>query len=141
MLGDYKVDQDAELERPERISLTDTGASTMRLVDLGTSYSFRSLGRGPDGEALVLGTDGALHVIDPASGEETDAIEVVDEWREPTEWQDARPTVFTLGDSVYVSEPEKKSLHVVDLTSGEVTETVALPHAPNELTGVSGDVN
>ena len=141
VLGDYKVDPDAELERPERISLTDTEADTMRLVDLGTSYSFRSLERGPVGEVLVLGTDGALHVIDPDSGEETDAIEVVDEWSEPTEWQNARPTVFTLGDSVYVSEPEKKSLHVVDLTSGEVTKTVELPHAPNELTGVSGDVN
>ena len=29
---------------------------TIRLVDIGTSYTFRSLARGPEGEALVLGT-------------------------------------------------------------------------------------
>ena len=141
VLGDYKVDPDAELERPERISLTNTETGTMRLVDLGTSYSFRSLERGPGGEALILGTDGALHVIDPDSGVETDAVEVIDEWREPAEWQEARPTVFTMGETVYVSEPEKKLLHEVDLASGEVTQTALLPHAPNELTGVSGDID
>lgn len=140
VLGDYKVDKDAELERPERISLTDTESGTMRLVDLGTSYSFRSLGRGPDGEALVLGTDGKLHVLDPETGEETSAISVLDEWREPSEWQDPRPTLFVLGDSVYVSDPEHKSLHRVDLAAGEVTDTVEVPEALNEITGVSGDV-
>ncbi len=65
VLGDYKQDPDAELERPEKVSLIDTETGTMRLVDLGTSYTFRSLARGPHGEALVLGTDGKIHVIDP----------------------------------------------------------------------------
>lgn len=141
VLGDYKVDPDAELERPERISLTDAETGTLRLVDIGTSYSFRSLERGPDGEALVLGTDGALHVIDPQSGEETEAIDVISQWREPSEWQEARPTVFSQGESVFVSEPDKKLIHAVDLASGEVTHTVELPHAPNELSGVNGDID
>ncbi len=47
--GDYKSDRDAELERPTRFSLTDTRTGELRLVDLGTSYSFRSLERGPGG--------------------------------------------------------------------------------------------
>jgi len=68
VLGDYKTDKDAELERPQRVSLTNTTTSELKLVDLGTSYTFRSLGRGPHGEALVLGTDGAIHVIDPNTG-------------------------------------------------------------------------
>lgn len=140
VLGDYKVDKDAELERPERITLTDTESGSMRVVDLGTSYSFRSLGRGPDGEALVLGTDGKLHVLDPATGAETAAIDVVEKWSEPDEWQDPRPTLFVLGDSVYVSDPETESLHVVDLKAGKVTDTAKVGHALNEITGVSGDV-
>lgn len=153
--GDHPEAETAEADEPHHgvavampggKMLETTGDADTRngakVVDAdGTEIASTEECPGVHGEALVLGTDGALHVIDPASGEETDAIEVVDECREPTEWQDARPTVFTLGDSVYVSEPEKKSLHVVDLTSGEVTETVELPHAPNELTGVSGDVN
>lgn len=98
VLGDYKVDEDAELERPERISLTDTEAGTMKLVDLGASYSFRSLGRGPDGEALVLGTDGTLRVIDPKSGDIDEEYPVIDEWKEPVDWQQARPTLFVQGE-------------------------------------------
>ncbi|MBE4718296.1 hypothetical protein [Pseudarthrobacter sp. AB1] len=46
ILGDCKVDRDTELERPTRVSLVNTDTGTLQLVDLGTSYSFRSLGRG-----------------------------------------------------------------------------------------------
>lgn len=63
ILGEYQVDRDTQLERLTRVSLVNTDTGTLQLVDLGTSYSFRSLGRGPAGDALVLGTDGALHVI------------------------------------------------------------------------------
>ncbi len=58
VLGDYKRDPEAELERPEQITLIDTATGQLRLVDLGASYTFRSLARGPRGEALVLATDG-----------------------------------------------------------------------------------
>ena len=138
MLGDYKVDEDAELERPTRITLTDTVANTTRVVDIHTSYSFRSLGRGPAGEALVLGTDGKLHVLDPATGEETAAWPVVGQWEEPLEWQEPRPTLFVQGDRAYVSEPATKELHVVDLSTGKILRSAELPQVPNELTGVTG---
>lgn len=68
LLGDYWTDPDAELERPTRTSLIDTRTAKLKLVDLGTSHSFRFLARGPHGEALVLGTNGVLHVIDPETG-------------------------------------------------------------------------
>src|SRR5699024_5407172 len=50
VLADYKVDPDAELERPTRIALIDTDKANddaISLVDVEASYSFRSLGRGP----------------------------------------------------------------------------------------------
>ncbi|WP_238335802.1 zinc metallochaperone AztD [Serinicoccus kebangsaanensis] len=140
VLGDYKVDEDAELERPERVSLTDTETGELQLVDLGTSYSFRSLGRGPQGEALVLGTDGELHVIDPATGEITDELSVVEPWEEPEEWQEPRPTLFVHGQFGYVSEPASNELHIVDLDTMQVIDSASLPEQPNELSGVSGDV-
>ncbi|WP_130840669.1 zinc metallochaperone AztD [Corynebacterium neomassiliense] len=138
VLGDYKTDKDAELERPTKITLTDTVANTTKVVDIATSYSFRSLGRGPAGEALILGTDGKLHVIDPTTGEETAAWDVVDEWEEPLEWQEPRPTLFVQGDRAYVSEPATKELHVVDLSTGKILRSAELPQVPNELTGVTG---
>ena len=138
VLGDYKVDRDAELERPTRISLTDTSTGRLRLVDLGTSYSFRSLERGPAGEALVIGTDGRLRVIDPASGATTRSIPVVEPWSEPLEWQDPRPAVRVVGDRVFVTDPASSSLVRVDLVTGRVAERARLPHVPNEIAGVEG---
>lgn len=138
LLGDYKVDKDAEVEHPTRVSLIDTRKATLRLVDLGTSYTFRSLGRGPAGEALVLGTDGALHVIDPASGKVTRRIDVVAPWEEPVEWQSARPALLVLGATAYVTEPATREVHVVDLASGRVRTSYELPQVPNELAGTAG---
>lgn len=140
VLGDYKSDPDAELERPTRVSLTDTATGELRLVDLPASYSFRSLGRGDAGEALVLGTDGALHVIDPATGELTRSVPVVEAWEEPEEWQQPRPTLFVHDGTAYVSEPATDELHAVDVETGEVFASTVLPVTPNEVSGASGDV-
>ncbi|WP_432494300.1 zinc metallochaperone AztD [Kineococcus auxinigenes] len=139
VLGDYKTDPDAELERPTRVSLIDTRDATLRLVDLPASYSFRSLGRGEDGEALVLGTDGALHVIDPETGVVVRSIPVVAPWEEPLQWQEPRPTLHVLDGTAYVTEPATKQLHAVDVATGEVFESTQLDVVPNELNGVTGD--
>jgi hypothetical protein len=138
VLGDYKSDPDADLERPTRISLVDTVTRQIALVDTGASYSFRSLGRGPHGEALVLGTDGALRVIDPATGAITSTIPVTGAWTEPDEWQAPRPTLFVLDHTAYVTDPATKAVHAIDIESGEVYASTTLDVVPNELTGVSG---
>ncbi|MEU9189761.1 zinc metallochaperone AztD [Streptomyces sp. NPDC048484] len=136
LLGDYKTDAEAELERPTRISLIDTEKKKLRLVDLGTSYSFRSLGRGPQGEALVLGTDGAIHVLDPASGKVEKKIPAVGKWQEPLDWQQPRPTLFVRDNTAYVSDPSEKALHAIDLETGKKIISVTLPKSTNELSGV-----
>ncbi len=137
VLGDYKTDAEAELERPTRVSLIDTEAGTLRLVELGTSYTFRSLARGPHGEALVLGTDGAIHVIDPAAGTVTATIPVLEEWTEPLDWQQARPALRVDGHRAYVTDPAASTIHLVDLDAGELVESVKLPAAPIELATVA----
>jgi hypothetical protein len=138
VLGDYKVDKDAALERPTRVSLVNADTGTLRLVELGASYSFRSLGRGPGGEALVLGTDGALRTIDPLTGQIISTTAVVEAWEEPETWQDPRPALFVQGATAYVTEPASRSIHAVDLASGKISKSAELSHVPNELTGVSG---
>jgi hypothetical protein len=135
-LGDYKQDPDAELERPTAVSLIDTRDASLRLVDIGTSYTFRSLARGPQGEGLVLGTDGQIHVIDPAAGAVTRTIPVVAPWQEPLEWQQPRPAIFVRGGTAYVSEPATNTVHAVDIAGGTKTASVTLPATPNELSGV-----
>ena len=140
VLGDYKVDADAELERPTRVSLVDTRTATLRLVDLPASYSFRSLARGDEGEALVLGTDGALHVVDPSTGTLVRSVPVVAPWQEPLRWQEPRPAVTVHAGTAYVTEPPTRSIHAVDLATGEIYRSVELDVVPDEVAVASGDV-
>lgn len=140
VLGDMKVDADAEVERPEQFSLVDTATNQMKVVALppSVSYSFRSLARGPGAEALVLGTDGKLRVVDPATGATVKTVDVTAPWTEPDDWQEPRPTVFTREDAVYVTDPATKQIHVVDLQVGTITKSATLPQEPNELSGAIG---
>ncbi|MFL4474933.1 zinc metallochaperone AztD [Paeniglutamicibacter sp. MACA_103] len=138
VLGDYKKDKDAELERPRTFSLTDTAANTLKLVDIDYSYSFRSLARSAEGDALLLGTDGKLHVYDPKTGKEKRAIAAVGAWEEPLDWQQPRPTVHVSGETAYVTEPATQELHLVDLKAGKVSKSVTLPEVPNEITSIKG---
>lgn len=139
-LGDMKIDPDAELERPERFALIDTTTDQLRVVALPptVSYTFRSLARGPQGEALILGTDGKLYVFDPVTGAQIKAVDVTGAWSEPDDWQEPRPTVFTRENSVYVADPATRQIHLVDLASGRVADSVTLEQAPNELSGAVG---
>ena len=138
VLGDYKVDPDAELERPTRVAVIDTRDASLRLVDLPASYSFRSLGRTPDGDALVLGTDGRLHVIDVERAAVVDSVRVTAPWREPMDWQQPRPLLEVVGATAYVTEPASRQVHVVDLASLEVVDSLDVPHAPVELRAIGG---
>jgi hypothetical protein len=138
VLGDYKTEKDAELERPQTFSLTDTASNKLKLVDIDYSYSFRSLGRSLVGEALLLGTDGALHIYDEATGKETNNIPVVGAWEEPVDWQQPRPALHVSGNTAFVTEPATSQLHFVDLATGKVSNSVLLPKVPNEITSIKG---
>ena len=138
VLGDYKSDENAEQEHPTRVALIDTTKDSLKLVELGSSYWFRSLGRGPDGEALVLTYDGSLKVIDPTTGTVTASIPVIDAWEEKPEWQSPGPILKVAGDKAYVTDAEKGELVVVDLHEGAVTERHTLSVTPVEMAIVTG---
>lgn len=137
LLGDLAVQEDAEFEAPTQFALVDTTTQKQTIVPMpqGVSYSFRSLGRGPDGEALILGTDGKLYVIDPATGQATQTIPVVGAWTEPEDWQAPRPAIFVREGKVYVTDPATTSIKTVDIVSGQVSPATTLDFTPNEISG------
>lgn len=140
VLGDYKTDPDADVELTTRVALIDTQTASMRLVDLPSSYWYRSLARGENGEALVLGTDGALHVIDPVAGTVTRSVPVIGPWEVERDWQAPQPQIVVIEGTAYITEPATDSVHAVDIETGEVWRSAQLDVTPNELAGVSGDV-
>lgn len=136
-LGDYNTDAEGE-EPMTQVALVDTASQEISTVDIGAAYNFRSLARGPEGEALVLAEDGQLHVIDPETGEVTDQLEIMSEWTEPEEWQEPRPAIRVIDDIAYITEPDEQAMHMVDLTSMEIINSAELDFVPNEIAAVDG---
>ncbi|WP_106122463.1 hypothetical protein [Nesterenkonia sandarakina] len=136
-LGDYNLDEDGE-EPMTQVALVDTASGEISTVDIGAAYNFRSLARGPEGEALVLAEDGVLHVVDPETGEHTDELEIMEEWTEPEEWQEPRPAIRVVDDIAYITEPDAQTLHMVDLGSLEIINSAELDFTPNEIAAVDG---
>lgn len=138
VLSDFKTDPEADLERPTRVALVDTVTDTLRTVDLHSSYWFRSLARGADGEAVVLTYDGTLRVLDEETGDEVQRIEVIAPWEEKDDWQLPGPVLKTAGDRAYVTDAESRELVVVDLTNGTVERRIELPGAAVEIAVTTG---
>ncbi|MCH8569863.1 hypothetical protein LSI54_00585 [Nesterenkonia sp. AY15] len=136
-LGDYNTDEDGE-EPMTQVALVDAADEEISLVDLDAAYNFRSLARGPEGEALVLAEDGQLHVINAETGEHTDHLEIMEEWTEPEEWQEPSPAIRVVGDIAYITEPDAQALHMVDLGSMEIINSAELDFTPNEIAAVDG---
>lgn len=140
VVGDYKNDPDAEGYLLGAVTVIDTEAGTLDVVDLpeGVEYTFRDIARGPEDLAYILSRDGSVHVFDPAAGEITDAFRVIEAWEGPAEWQDAHPAIVIQGDIAYVTEPAADAIHAVDLTTGEIVASVTLDITPNEIAVAEG---
>lgn len=139
-VGDYNSDPDSEGYLLTELVLTDTVAKTSTVVDApeGVGYTWRGVARGPNDEAIVLGSDGALHVLDVETGEFTDSFPIIDAWEGPVEWQDAHPALIVVGDTAYVTDTATNSIHAVDIATGEITATTELDNTPNEIAVVTG---
>ncbi|MDR0435406.1 MAG: hypothetical protein LBH11_01350 [Propionibacteriaceae bacterium] len=142
VLGNYSDnDPQAGATEPTRVSLSNTATGTMTLVELpdGAQYSSRSFARGEDGGALVLGTDGRLHVIDVNTASVTASYEIMPAWTAPEQWQQPRPAIFMLDGMAYITDPATKTLYVVYPATGQIWKTISLTITPNEISGVSGN--
>ncbi|MFD5601321.1 zinc metallochaperone AztD [Leucobacter sp. NPDC058333] len=140
-VGDYKTDPDAEGYLLNAVTLIDTAAEKVQVIDLPDTvrFTFRDVTRGPDDLAYILSTDGSIHVLDPETGKLVNEFPVIDPWEGPTEWQDAHPAIVGDGDTAYVTEPAAKAVHAVDLRTGKVTATVELDEAPVEFALALGE--
>jgi len=139
-VGDYNSDPDREGVLLEQLTLVDTVAKSAKIVTLpgGAGYTWRDVARGPSDEAIILGSDGALHILDPETGEFGASYPVIGAWEGPAEWQDAHPALAVLGGVAYVTEPATDSIFAVDVATGEVVASAELPATPNEIAVVTG---
>jgi hypothetical protein len=139
-ISDYKSDPDAEGYFLSQVMLIDTEALTANVVALpeGVEYTWRNIVRSSADEAVILGSDGALHLLDVATGEITASYPVISAWQSPVEWQDAHPSLAVLDGVAYVTDSANATISAVDLATGDVLATAELPSAPNEMAIVTG---
>ncbi|WP_181431032.1 hypothetical protein [Curtobacterium sp. MCBD17_021] len=135
-VGDYNDDPDSEGYLLDQVALIDAAAGGYRLADMpdGVGFTFRDIARGPGDSAVLLGSDGALHVLDEETGEPLDTFPVIGAWEGPAEWQDAHPALKVVDGIAYVTDPSERTVSAVDLETGEVVATSdRLPGVPNEI--------
>lgn len=132
---DYKDDPDAEGSLLQNIALVDTEEKTLEKVALpdGISYTWRGVLRDSSGDALMIGTDGKVHVIDPATGEVTASHDAIAPWEGPSEWQQPHPAIALHDDIVYVTDSANSKIVALDASTGEQIATGELPEVPNEI--------
>ncbi|WP_259606721.1 zinc metallochaperone AztD [Microbacterium neungamense] len=132
---DYNDDPDAEGYLLSDIVLVDTEAKTLQKVALpdGVEYTWRGVVRGPSGDALMIGSDGWLHVIDPATGAVTASHDAIEAWEGPAEWQQPHPAIAVAGDVVYVTDAANREIVALDAAGGEEIARAGLPETPNEI--------
>lgn len=144
VLTDLKTDQHATESAPEHptsIGLLDTRTDRLRTVELGSSYWFRSLDRGPKGEALVLTYDGKLRILDPTTGRALHTVDAVTPWTEPKEWQQPGPMLAVADGTAFVVDPAAKKLRMIDVASGKAYRTLELPVVPHEIQVATGEAS
>lgn len=123
VLADYATESE---EQPDRIALIDPASDVMTLVELPATYYYWSIARGPHGEALVLGTDGAVYVVDADSGELLGGVPVLAPWTPPSDWRDPAPGITVIEHTAFITDPETSSVHAVDLDALTVSGSTAL---------------
>ncbi|ALX66182.1 hypothetical protein [Microbacterium sp. XT11] len=133
-VGDYKSDPDQEGYLLSALTLVDTAAPSLSVVELpaGVEYTWRGVGRDAHGGIVVLSADGSLVVLDEA-GAVQDSWPVIEAWESPEEWQQPHPGLRVVGDLAYVTEPASRSIHAVDLHTGEVVASATLDVVPGEF--------
>lgn len=135
VLTDYVGPDDAL----DTVALVDLSDDSVRLVELPAEYYYWSFARGGDGSGIVLGTDGALHVLDVESGEIAESIDVIEPWTAPEDWRDPAPSVTVLDDIAYVVDPAGNAVHAVDLVTGELLGAADLgATVPHSLALIEG---
>ncbi|WP_309128199.1 zinc metallochaperone AztD [Microbacterium sp.] len=135
---DYKDDPDAEGYLLGKLALVDTEAKSLTTAALpeGIRYTWRGVVRAQSGEALMIGSDGRLHVIDPATGEITASHEAIEAWDSPSEWQQPHPAIAVVGEVAYVTDSANREIVALDAGTGEVLARGDLPEVPNEIAAV-----
>ena len=88
--------------------------------------------------AYVFTEDGNLHQVNVLSARIAKSIRLTEPYSMDGHWSDPRPRVAVAGDEIFVTDPLKGSIHVVDAETFEKSREIATAGRPFNIVAVGG---
>lgn len=88
--------------------------------------------------AYVFTGDGRLHQVDVLAGTIAKSLTLTEPYSMDGHWSDPRPRIAVAGDSIFVTDPLKSTIHVVDAASFAKADDIPVDGKPFNIVAVGG---
>ncbi|WP_435929996.1 zinc metallochaperone AztD [Dryocola sp. BD613] len=124
---------------PDRIILVDpTEPDSFRLIQLPTRRVHFAVDPVRSKFAYVFTEDGKLNQIDVLKGEITRSVRVTEPYSMDGHWNDPRPRIAVADDKIFVTDPLKSKIIVLDAVSFKKTSDISVEGQPFNIVAVGG---
>ncbi|WP_414164575.1 zinc metallochaperone AztD [Superficieibacter sp. BNK-5] len=124
---------------PDRIILVDpTETDSFRLIQLPTRRVHFVVDPVRSKFAYVFTEDGKLHQIDVLKGEISKSVTLTEPYSMDGHWNDPRPRIAVADKQIFVTDPLKSKIDVVDVDSFKKTGEINVAGQPFNIVAVGG---
>lgn len=124
---------------PDRLVLIDpTEADSFRLVQLPVRRVHFAVDPVRPKFAYVFTEDGKLHQLDIIKGEITKSVRVTEPYSMDGHWNDPRPRIAVADDKIFVTDPLKSKIHVLDAVAFKESGEISVEGRPFNIVAVGG---
>lgn len=124
---------------PDRLVLIDpTEADSFRLVQLPVRRVHFAVDPVRPKFAYVFTEDGKLHQLDMIKGELTKSVRVTEPYSMDGHWNDPRPRIAVADDKIFVTDPLKSKIHVLDAVAFKESGDISVEGRPFNIVAVGG---
>ncbi|SFT72594.1 zinc metallochaperone AztD [Mesorhizobium sp. YR577] len=124
---------------PSAVVLIDpTSKDAFRRIELPTRRVHFAVDPVRPKFAYVFTEDGMLHQLDVVSGAITKSLPLTEPYSMDGHWSDPRPRIAVAGDAIFVTDPLKSTLHVIDAKNFAKTKDIAVEGKPFNIVAVGG---
>lgn len=124
---------------PDRLVLIDpTEADSFRLVQLPVRRVHFAVDPVRPKFAYVFTEDGKLHQLDVIKGEITKSVRVTEPYSMDGHWNDPRPRIAVADDKIFVTDPLKSKIHVLDAVAFKESSEISVEGRPFNIVAVGG---
>nr|WP_314425411.1 zinc metallochaperone AztD [uncultured Erwinia sp.] len=124
---------------PDRLVLIDpTEAESFRLIQLPTRRVHFAVDPVRPKFAWVFTEDGKLNQIDVLKGQITRSVKVTEPYSMDGHWNDPRPRIAVADSKIFVTDPLKSKIHVLDAVALKESGEIAVEGQPFNIVAVGG---